>query len=256
MHEDILIALDQIMEGARRRNLTVRLLGGTAIKLRCPSATHRSLARKIPDIDLITLRKDSRPLSEMFIELGVQPNKMFNALHGDRRMLFTDAKNDRQIDVFIEIFEMCHRFDFRKRMLLDDVTLPLADLLVTKLQIIEINEKDYKDVSALLLDHALSEKDEKESINAAHIASLCASEWGIYKTLTRNLDWTKNYVGQMELEPDKKQLLLFRIGALLERIEKEPKGLSWKMRAKVGDKAVWYDLPEKVGKIAVNDQGK
>ncbi len=252
MHEDILIATDQILEGARRRNLTVRLLGGTAIKMRCPSATHRSLARKVPDIDLITLRKDSRKLSEMLVELGVQPVKMFNALHGDKRMLFTDPKFNRQVDVFVETFEMCHTFDFSKRLLLDDKTLPLADLLVTKLQIIEINEKDYKDIASLLLDHPLSEKDEKESINAAYIASLCADNWGVWRTLTRNLDWVKNHVASMDMEPEKKELVISRVNSLLERIENEPKSLRWKMRAKVGDRVVWYDMPEHVGKIAAD----
>jgi hypothetical protein len=252
MHEDILVATDQILQGAKERNLTVRLLGGAAVRMRCPSATHRSLTRNVPDIDLITLRKDARKLSELLVELGVEPVKMFNALHGDKRMLFTDTKFDRQIDVFVGTFEMCHTFDFGKRLTLDDKTLPLADLLVTKLQIIEINEKDYKDIASLLLDHPLSETDEKESINAAYIASLCADNWGVWRTLTRNLDWVKTHVSSMDMESEKKELVVSRANALLMRIEKEPKSLRWKMRAKVGEKVVWYDMPEHVGKITAN----
>jgi len=254
MHEDILIATDQIIEGARRRGLTVRLLGGTAIKMRCPSATHRSLSRKIPDIDLITLRRDARKLSEMFVELGLEPMKMFNALHGDKRMLFTDVKWDRQVDVFVESFEMCHKFDFRDRLRLDDVTLPLADLLITKLQIIQINEKDYKDILSLMMDHPLSEDDsDKEKINAAYIASLCAKDWGIWRTLTRNLEWTRDFVRKLDMEPDKKDTVISRINGLLARIEKEPKSVGWKMRSKLGERVIWYDEPEHVGKLAAHD---
>jgi len=250
MHEDILIATDQIMEGARRRGLTVRLLGGTAIKLRCPSASHRSLARKVPDIDLITLRKDAKKLGEMFVELGLEPMKMFNALHGDKRMLFTDVKLDRQVDVFVETFEMCHKFDFRERLKLDDVTLPLADLLITKLQIIQINEKDYKDILSLFVDHALSEDDsDKEKINGAYIASLCAKDWGIWRTLTRNLEWTRDYVQKIDMEPDTKDMAISRINGLLARIEKEPKSMGWKMRSRIGERVIWYDEPEHVGKL-------
>src|SRR4030042_1453478 len=241
MHEDILIATDQIMEGARRRGLTVRLLGGTAIKFRCPSANHRSLARRVPDIDLITLRKDAKKLSEMFVELGLEPMKMFNALHGDKRMLFTDVKLDRQVDVFVETFEMCHKFDFRDRLKLDDVTLTLADLLITKLQIIQINEKDYKDVLSLFLDHGLSEDDsDKEKINAAYIASLCSKDWGIWRTLTRNMEWTRDFVQKLDMEPDKKETVVSRINGLLARIEKEPKSMGWKMRSKIGERVIWY----------------
>ncbi len=250
MHEDILIATDQIMEGARRRGLTVRLLGGTAIKLRCPGASHRSLSRKVPDIDLITLRKDAKKLSEMFVELGLEPMKMFNALHGDKRMLFTDVKLDRQVDVFVETFEMCHKFDFRDRLNLDDVTLPLADLLITKLQIIQINEKDYKDILSLFLDHDLSEDDkDKERINGAYIASLCSKDWGIWRTLTRNLEWTRDFVQKLDMEQDKKELVVSRITRLLARIEKEPKSMGWKMRSKIGERVIWYDEPEHVGKL-------
>jgi len=250
MHEDILIATDQIMEGARRRGLTVRLLGGTAIRFRCPSAAHRSLNRKVPDIDLITLRKDAKKLSEMFVEIGLEPMKMFNALHGDKRMLFTDVKLDRQVDVFVETFEMCHKFDFRERMKLDDVTLPLADLLITKLQIIQINEKDYKDILSLFLDHALSEDDsDKEKINAAYLASLCSRDWGIWRTLTRNLEWTRDFVLKLDLEPDRKETAVSRINGLLARIEREPKSMGWKMRSRIGERVIWYDEPEHVGKL-------
>ncbi len=250
MHEDILIATDQIMEGARRRGLTVRLLGGTAIKFRCPSANHRSLNRKVPDIDLITLRKDARKLSEMFVELGLEPMKMFNALHGDKRMLFTDVKLDRQVDVFVETFEMCHKFDFRDRLKLDDVTLTLADLLITKLQIIQINEKDYKDILSLFMDHNLSEDDsDREKINGAYIAGLCSKDWGIWRTLTRNLEWTRDFVQKLDMEPDKNELVVSRINGLLARIEKEPKSMGWKMRSKIGERVIWYDEPEHVGKL-------
>lgn len=252
MQENISSAVDEIIESARAGGVTVRVLGGAAIMLRCPSASHRALSRKVPDIDLIALKKDSRKLTDLLIKLGAEPIRMFNALHGDKRMLFTDAKNGRQVDVFLDRFEMCHTFDFRDRMRLDERTLPLADLLMTKLQIIEINEKDYKDLTCLLLDHPLSESDDDRSINAAYVASLCSGDWGIYRTFTRNLDWLKTFVKESDLEQDKRGLVLSRIDALLARIEKEPKSMRWKMRAKIGDKVAWYDTPERVGKITTD----
>jgi len=254
MHEDISLACEQILDGAKRRNIVVRLLGGAAIRLRCPSANHRALTRMVPDIDFITYKKHSKDVKDLMAELGLEPVQMFNALHGDRRMLFTDEKVGRQVDIFLDMFEMCHRFDFRKRMLLDDRTLPLADLLVTKLQIIEINEKDYKDIASLIIDHPLSEKDGKETINAAYIASLCSDDWGIYRTLTRNLDWTRSFAEELDMEPDRKSLLISRIDQLVERIEKEPKSIRWRVRSKIGDRVVWYDTPDRVGKIAADQR--
>jgi len=253
MHDDIYVAADQIIAGAGKRGIVLRLLGGMAIRMRCPDAAkHPALIRKIPDVDLITRKKHSKALAEMFSEMGLKPVSMFNALHGDRRLLFVEADGDRQVDVFLDVFEMCHKFDFLKRMPLDEKTLPLADLLLTKLQIIEINEKDYKDVICLFLDHPVSEKDDGEGINGAYIAALCAGDWGIWRTITRNLNWVREFVPKLEMEEDRKRLVVSRIDDLLARIDKEPKGIGWKMRARIGDKMVWYDTPDRVGKISLD----
>ncbi|MGQ9587086.1 MAG: hypothetical protein ACUVT7_01715 [Thermoplasmata archaeon] len=252
MHEDVFVAAGDILEEAKRRGIVVRLLGGSAIRMRCPNAhADPALNRKVPDIDLICRKKHSKGLSQMLIEFGATPNSMFNALHGDKRMLFSDVPNSRQIDVFLDLFEMCHTFDFSKRLETDEGTLSLADLMLTKLQIIEINEKDYKDVLCLVIDHGLSEKDEHDSINASYVAELCAGDWGVWRTLTRNIEWVRDFTRKLDIEPEKRELAIGRLNALLARIEKEPKSMRWKMRAKIGEKLVWYDTPDRVGKISL-----
>jgi len=220
--------------------------------MRCREAhANPALNRNVPDIDLICRKKHSKGLSQMLVELGASPNSMFNALHGDKRMLFSDVKNSREIDVFLDLFEMCHTFDFSKRLELDESTLSLADLMLTKLQIIEINEKDYKDVLCLVIDHGLSEKDEHDSINASYLAELCGGDWGVWRTLTRNIEWVRDFAKNLDIEPEKRELAIQRLNALLARIEKEPKSMRWKMRAKIGEKLIWYDLPDRVGKISL-----
>jgi hypothetical protein len=37
------------------------------------------------------------------------------------------------------------------------------------------------------------------------------------------------------------------IKRLRDRVEQAPKGLRWRTRPKVGDRARWYELPEEVG---------
>jgi hypothetical protein len=140
---------------------------------------------------------------------------------------------------------MSHEIRFGKRLALEPVTVPLADLLLTKLQIIELNEKDVRDALALLYDHPIEDED-GDAINAAHIARLCAKDWGLWRTFTANLDALGDHLGRYDLSDEDKRRIEDRIAELQKRIEQEPKSFGWKMRAKIGDRKRWYDLPEEV----------
>jgi len=128
---------------------------------------------------------------------------------------------------------------------MEPLTVPLAELLLTKLQVVELNEKDVRDALALLHDHPVGEED-GESVNGAHIAKLCASDWGLWRTLTANLEALEGHLGRYELAEEGKGRIKERVEALLGRIEEEPKGLGWKVRAKIGERKRWYNLPEEV----------
>lgn len=247
MQSDIEQEARRILEAAERKGIVLRLLGGLAVKLSSPSASHRALKRKYPDIDFAGYSKQGRAIKELFSELGYEPNKRFNALHGDKRLMFFDNENDRQVDIFLDIFEMCHKFDFRDRLTISKNILPLADLLVTKLQIVEINEKDVRDIFCIIKDHNLgseSRETEPDIIDVNYIASLCSRSWGLYKTLTTNLNKLMRFIDDYEFEPAEKELILERLRKLLGFIEKAPKSTKWKMRAAVGEKVRWYELPE------------
>ncbi len=172
----------RILEAANAQGITLRLLGGLAVYLQSPSArTDERLKRSYKDLDFATLAKFSAKTKALFAELGYSGNKTFNALHGHQRLLFWDEQNGRQVDIFIDRFQMCHNIDFRPRLQIDQRTLGLADLLLTKLQIVEVNEKDLVDVVALFVDYDVGDDD--RSVNAAYIAKLMSNDWGFNKTL-------------------------------------------------------------------------
>jgi len=140
---------------------------------------------------------------------------------------------------------MCHKFDFRNRLTIDDFAISISDLLMTKLQVVELTEKDIKDISAMLLDHEIGHTDEGKSINAKYIADICSKKWGVYKTFT---DTLKSILTQLEkygLEPQQEEIVRSRIKQLLDEIESAPKSMGWKSRATIGEKKIWYNLPEK-----------
>ncbi|GAC1353937.1 MAG: hypothetical protein NVSMB38_30910 [Ktedonobacteraceae bacterium] len=236
---DITHEAARILDAADAEGIPLRLLGGLAIHLRCPGMqADTRLQRSYGDMDFAILSQGSTKTKALFQQLGYAGNKAFNALHGYQRLMFYDEQNERKIDIFVDRMQMCHILDFRTRLTVDKRTLPLADLLMTKLQIVEVNEKDITDTIALLNDHALVEND--QGINAPYIASLTAQDWGLNKTFELNLRKMLAYVDEHNFPIHVHE----RLKTLLSHIEKQPKSMKWKARAMVGERVRWYETPE------------
>lgn len=234
-----------MLEEAEAAGVPLRLLGGVAIRLRGPRVQLPAFERSYGDLDFATTKRGRREAPAFFRKQGYEPHTSFNALHGQDRLLFFDTENDRQVDVFVGAFSMCHRIPLDARLELEPVSIPLAELLLTKLQVIELNEKDVRDTLSLLIDHPVGDAD-GEMLNAGQVARLCADDWGLWRTITQNLAVCRGYAETFELAPEVRSLAEERLDALLERIEAEPKSRAWRLRARIGDRKRWYDLPEEV----------
>jgi len=235
----------RIVRGAAQQDLTFRLLGGAAISLHSPSASHRALARSYPDLDFV-LREKRGDRAETFLTgLGYSPDKPFNLYNGQHRLLFHDPELDRQVDVFVAEFRMCHSIPLGNRLELEPITLPLAELLLTKLQIIQMNEKDVRDVCALLLDHPLGDQD-AETLNGRRIGSLCADDWGLWRTVGLSLEKVQEVSQGLDIGEELQRKIGGQLTSLRQALEAAPKSTRWKMRARVGDRVPWYELPEEV----------
>ena len=240
IHADIVSEGRRVLAAARDQGLTVRLLGGVAVNVRSRGLPP-ALTREYKDLDFATSKKSSGDLQKLLRDLGYEPHVGFNAMNGKERLLFYDNPNERQVDVFVSSFRMCHEIPLEKRLHVDEDTVPLAELLLTKLQIIELNEKDVRDTVALLLEHEVTDDD--AGVNASHIADLCASDWGLWRTISHNLATLRDRLGAYDVDHD---AVAERVTLILERIETAPKSRSWRMRAKVGERKRWYELPEEV----------
>src|SRR5919206_5350813 len=243
---------DIVDEGERLLNLAddagveLRLLGGVAVRMRAPSVP-AALDREYKDLDFAIRKRAAGPLDELIRAAGYEPHVTFNAMNARERALYLDEANGRQVDVFIESFRMCHEIELGKRLALEPRTLPLAELLLTKLQIIELNEKDVRDTVLLLHGHEVAESD-GDAVNGARIAELCGSDWGLWRTITANLESCGSRVDDYDLEPAERERVGARVGELLDRVEAEPKSRGWRRRAKVGERKPWYELPEEVAR--------
>jgi hypothetical protein len=229
-----------LAEEAAAAGLALRLIGGVAVWVRCPSARTAPLARTYGDIDLVGRARDRKAIVAFLEARGFEPDRMFNALHGATRLNFHDPRRDLPVDVLLDRFAMAHALDLRDRLTADPVTLSLADLLLTKLQVVSINAKDLRDICALLLDHDLG----AAGIDMARILDVTRADWGFEHTIHRTLATLAERIGDFGLESGPAERIVARAEAIGAALHEAPKSAKWKLRARVGEHARWYEEPE------------
>ncbi len=241
----------RIIAVADERKVPLRILGGAAIRMHCPK--HEGMYERLKrapkhDMDFVTYSKFRPKTKELFVDLGYEPyiSLMLTGATGRHRQIFNDKEGNKAIDVFLGKLEMCHVLDYTNRLELDSPTVPLAELLLQKLQIVQTNEKDIQDVIILLREYDIGKTD-KEEINGDYVAKLLSTEWGFYHTVTLNLPKIKQFMDKYPtLTAEDKKVVSERIDKLQAIIEGTPKTLQWKLRAKIGPAKKWYNAVEEV----------
>jgi hypothetical protein len=236
---------------AEGQGLQTRLMGGLAFHARCPDWTAR-IERERRDIDLATRGKDRKALVALMEANGYVGDRQFNALYGHKQLYFVDPARGRPVDVIIDRLEMCHRFEFADRLGLDPPTIPLAEMLLSKLQIARINRKDILDALALLSEYPIGPGDDG-TINVDRIVGLTSTDWGWWRTFTGNLDKlrlfhnTEIQPGELDFRRPARFDIPAQLAALRAAIDAAPKSTRWKLRAQVGERVQWFEEPEEVG---------
>ena len=233
----------KIIDEAEKTNVMLRLLGGLAIRVHC-HGQHSSHIRAYHDTDFFGLRSQSAQIELLFKKLGYVPNPRYNYLHGYKRLEFYDKSHNRNVDVFLDRFEMEHKLNFKRRVGRDRYTIPLTDLLLTKIQVVKVNEKDLKDMVAILEDHEVASKSDNETIDLEYIAKLCSKDWGLHKSVMANLDILESFITGHKLVVRDETAVMKKIKAIREAIARRPKSLRWKIHAKIGERMRWYEEVE------------
>jgi hypothetical protein len=225
---------------ARAADLSLRLLGGVAVWCTCPSARLPPLSRPYGDADFIGESSARKRITEFMEDQGYEADRMFNALHGKTRLNFHDPVRDRPIDVLLDRFTMAHELDLRGCAAPDGITIALADLLMTKLQVVSINDKDVRDVLALLVDHDVA----RDGIDLDRVLQATTNDWGLEHTMHRSLGTVSELAPRAGLSEAQIATVNGRVRALIDGLDAAPKGRKWKMRARVGERVKWYEQPE------------
>jgi hypothetical protein len=234
-----------LVRGAAEAGLALKILGGLGVRVLCPDFPPR--LRTGQDIDLACLGKGRRKIADYLESAGCEGDRRFNNLNGDRQMYFT-APSGRPIDVMVDRLSMCHTLDFKSSFGSPSITLDPADLLLSKLQIVELNAKDAHDIFHLLSGVRVGRDSTRPFIDPDRFGAVLAGDWGWWRTVTSSLAKLPDLLSsQPGLAPPYPRFdALTQAKQLQEVAETVPKGLKWKTRARVGDRVRWYELPEEV----------
>jgi len=234
-----------VVTEANDQGVPLKLLGGQAVRLLCPLYPHR--ARVDQDMDFASVSRSRKDVMEFLGARGFQSDQRFNTLHGDRQMYFTTPDGKTSVDVIMDRLNMCHVLDFKDRIDRMPHTLDVTDLLLTKLQIVELNRKDVHDLLHLLSKFEVREGDEPATVGLGRIGHVVGEDWGWWRTMTGNLDKLVQLgTGEHhDLIPGARTFdPIEQTKAIRAFADACPKTLKWKMRSKVGDRVQWYIEPE------------
>ena len=234
--------LKAILKASDDANILLRVIGSLAFQMHCPKYGYlqAAMGRAYTDIDFAAYSRQNKQISEMMAKMGYVENREVYIGSEGERAIFDKPGTGLHVDIFYEKLDFCHAIYWKDRLEVDSPTIPLTELLLEKMQIVQINEKDIIDTIMLLLEHPLGDED-NEVINIGLATQLCASDWGLWRTTTMNLDKVKQLAQHYtQLSPEEKSKITSQVDATLKRINDEPKPLAWRIRDRVGDRVKWY----------------
>ena len=234
--------LKRIIKASDEAGIILRVIGSLAFQMHCPKFGYlqEAMGRAYTDLDFAAYGRQTSAIRALMAGLGYQDNKEVFIVSGGERAIFDRTEIGLHVDIFYEKLDFCHVIRWEGRLEVDAPSIPLAEMLLEKMQIVQINEKDVIDTMMLMLEHPLGDTDH-ETINIKRVAELCASDWGLWRTTTMNLEKVGVLSrGYEQLTADQKAQVQAQVDAARARIEKEPKSMAWRLRARVGDRVKWY----------------
>ena len=271
VRHEMLQEAHHLVDEARAQGISLRLIGGLGVREHCRTA--ELCARDYTDLDMVASAGDAHRLTELFAGFGYARNRAVSDATSNAQLQFVrpcahdgQAADERapagrptlahprdgqpsahhphaddHIDVFLDAFRMDHDVTLSRRLEIDRYTVALSDLLLTKLQIFKLNEKDLRDIVTLLADLEVGERDGPDTIDGRYIARLCAADWGLFYDVTTNLQRVGEGLAAFDLTDAQQDRLRRGLARLIAAIDDTPKSLRWQLRARVGTRTPWHN---------------
>ena len=234
----------RLVSMAEESKIQLRILGSIAYRIQCPNnlLLFDAMNRVLTDVDFAGLKNQNQSIREFFLREGYVPDEGVYMASEGARHIYLHPDTNLNVDVFCDELYFCHRIPFKGRLNIDTPTISTTDLLLEKMQIVEINVKDFKDTLVLLLEHPLgSSADGNKFIDVNYICNLLGNDWGFYYTFITNLKRIPSYITEFSnITEEQANIICSRVQGLVDAIEETPKSIKWKIRSKIGTRAIWY----------------
>jgi hypothetical protein len=247
-HDKFENELKRILKASDYAGIILRVIGSLAFQMHCPKYGYlqAAMGRAYTDIDFAAYPSQTKQIQNLLAGLGYRENREVFVVSEGGRAIFDKSEVGLHIDVFFGKLDFCHVIRWDDRLEVDHPSIPLAEMLLEKMQIVRINEKDIIDTIMLLLEHPMGDVDD-ETINIKRVGELCSADWGLWRTTTMNLGKVNQLAqGYKQLSGEQKGMIDSQVKAALARIDQEPKSLSWRLRSRVGDRVKWYKEVDEV----------
>jgi len=246
----------ELIDAASAAGLTLRLLGGLAVREHCRTA--ELCARDYSDLDMVGRSGEARRLPAVFARFGFQEDYAAVAATGNTQLRFVracrhagsggaPAHDDDHVDVFLDTFRMDHELALGDRLRLEPYTLTPSDLLLTKLQIFKLNEKDIRDVVTLLEGVAVTDTEMPGAIDAGYIAGLCADDWGLFHDVGLTLQQVTERIDRYGLSDAQTATVRQGLARLVAALTGARKTVRFRLRARLGTRARWHNELDEQG---------
>jgi hypothetical protein len=264
LHSELMGEARAIIDLGNARGVVLRLTGGLAV--RHYAIDLEFAEREYSDIDLIGLKRQATDVGAVFRDLGYaenlhvamatgagqlqffQPEGGSRAGGDDSLPVFSAVPPSDHIDVFLDAMRMDHQIDFRDRLAINTYAIDPADLFLSKLQIVNLNEKDVHDVITLVKDVYVDFQPHPGVLDLHHVAEVCSSDWGLYIDVMNNVDAVMDHLDDYDLSPRDAARVRRTLELAQDMMTEQAKTLRWRLRARIGKRVRWYaEVEEQFG---------
>ena len=262
LHSVLMGEARTIVDAGNERGVVLRLTGGLAV--RHYAIDLEFAEREYSDIDLIGLKRQVVAIGDAFRDLGYVENRHVAMATGNGQLQFfvpehgaagetaaddglpvlLDVPPSDHVDVFLDAMRMDHQVDFRDRLEINTYAIDPADLFLSKLQIVNLNEKDVHDAITLIKDVYVDFQPHPGVLDLHHVAEVCSADWGLYIDVMNNIDTVIEHVADYDLGPRDAARVRRTLELAQDMITEQAKTLRWRLRARIGKRVRWYDEVE------------